>query len=120
MRPGSGSDCWPAAWQAERSFFGICQGEVGVRSSIKLSIKLLLCGTALAYAGPVDFGLAELQSALAARNLKWKVKTELSLDPAENYRIEPYAAGGVHITGGDLRGVIYCLLDAAPQSLVNA
>jgi hypothetical protein len=82
---------------------------------VRWSIKLLVFGAALAYAGPVDFGLAELHSALASRNLKWKVKTELSLDPPENYRIEPYTAGGARVTGGDLRGLMYGLIEAAEQ-----
>jgi hypothetical protein len=75
----------------------------------------LLIFASLAHAGPVEFGLAELNAALASRNLKWKAKTELSLDPPETYRIEPYTAGGVHITGGDLRGLMYGLLEAADQ-----
>jgi hypothetical protein len=66
-------------------------------------------------AGPVDFGLAEYNAALAARNLKWKVKYDVSTDPPETYRIEPYSYGGAHITGGDLRGLMYGLLDAADQ-----
>jgi hypothetical protein len=86
-----------------------------VRSLIKLPIKLLACAATLAAAGPVDFGLAELHSALSARNLKWKVNTELSLDPPENFRIEPYSAGGAHISGGDLRGLMYGLIEAAEQ-----
>jgi hypothetical protein len=86
-----------------------------VRSLIKSPIKLLAFAATLSAAGPVDFGLAELHSALAARNLKWKVNTELSLDPPENFRIEPYSAGGAHISGGDLRGLMYGLIEAAEQ-----
>jgi hypothetical protein len=66
-------------------------------------------------AGPADFGLAAYNAALAARNLKWKVKYDVSIEPPETYRIEPYAYGGAHITGGDLRGLMYGLLDAADQ-----
>jgi hypothetical protein len=61
----------------------------------------------------------ELNAALAARKLKWKAKTELSIDPPETYRIEPYTAGGAHITGGDLRGLMYGLLEAADQVRSN-
>ena len=86
-----------------------------MRSLIKSPIKLLAFAATLAAAGPVDFGLAELHSALAARNLKWRVNTELSLDPPENFRIEPYTAGGAHISGGDLRGLMYGLIEAAEQ-----
>ncbi len=66
-------------------------------------------GSDLAAAGPVEFGLREYDAAVAARNLKWKVKYELTLDPPETFRIEPYKAGGAHVTGGDLRGLMYGL-----------
>jgi hypothetical protein len=78
------------------------------------ALLFLLCGLML-HAGPVDFGMTEVNAAIAARNLKWKVKYELTLDPPETYRIEPYAYGGAHITGGDLRGLMYGLLEAADQ-----
>ena len=80
---------------------------------MRWSISLLL--SALAAAGPVDFGLAEFNAAVASRNLKWKVKYEITLDPPETYRIEPYKYGGAHVTGGDLRGVMYGLLEVADQ-----
>ena len=54
-------------------------------------------------------------AAVASRNLKWKVKYELTLDPPETFRIEPYKVGGAHVTGGDLRGLMYGLLEAADQ-----
>ncbi len=66
-------------------------------------------------AGPADFGVAEYNAALASRNLKWKVKYDVGLDPPETYHIEPYAYGGAHISGGDLRGLMYGLLEAADQ-----
>jgi hypothetical protein len=68
-------------------------------------------------AGPVDFGLAELNAAMAARNLKYKprIVTEINLEPPETFRIEPYTAGGGRIAGGDLRGLMYGLLEAAEQ-----
>ncbi len=83
-----------------------------VRFRIPFLIGLLATS---ALAGPVEFGVADFNAALASRNLKWKVKYELTLDPAETYRIEPYKYGGAHITGGDLRGLMYGLLDAADQ-----
>jgi len=64
-------------------------------------------------AGPVDFGLAEVQRAVAARGLpagSVRFKTEISVDAPETYRILP----GV-IAGGDLRGLMYGLLEAAEQ-----
>ncbi len=68
-----------------------------------------------AAAGPVDFAVAEYKSALASRNLKWKIAYEVTPDPPESYRIEPYKVGGAHITGGDLRGLMYGLLEAAEE-----
>jgi hypothetical protein len=81
----------------------------------------LITGIALAAyanaAGPVDFGIAELNAAIAARNIKYKprIVTEINLEPPETFRIEPYAAGGGRIAGGDLRGLMYGLLEAADQ-----
>jgi len=70
-----------------------------------------------ALASPVDFGMAELNAAIAARNFKYapKIQAELDIQAPETFRIEPYAAGGGHITGGDLRGLMYGLLEAAEQ-----
>jgi hypothetical protein len=78
--------------------------------------KVLIAGAALALvasAGPVEFGMAEFEQALAARGLApraVRLTTEVSADPPETYRI----ASGL-VTGGDLRGVMYGLLDAAEQ-----
>lgn len=80
---------------------------------MRWSISLLVC--TIAAAGPVEFGLRAYDAAVAARNLKWKVKYELTLDPPETFRIEPYKVGGAHVTGGDLRGLMYGLLEAADQ-----
>jgi len=84
---------------------------------VRWSISPFLCllTASLVPAGPVDFGVAEFNSAVASRNLKWKVKYEITLDPPETYRIEPYKYGGAHVTGGDLRGVMYGLLEVADQ-----
>jgi len=75
---------------------------------------LLLWAAALpALAGPVEFGRAELNRALAERRMdpaRFRVRTEVSSDAPESYRILP----GL-ITGGDLRGVMYGLLEAADQ-----
>ena len=78
-----------------------------------LSSLLLL--SILAAAGPVEFAQAELDAAMAQRKLKWKNQVELSLDAPDTFRIEPYTVGGAHITGGDLRGLMYGLLEAAEQ-----
>lgn len=79
------------------------------------AVLAILCLLPLASAGPTDFAVAEYKAALAARNLKWKLAYEVTPDPPESYRIEPYKYGGAHITGGDLRGLIYGLLEAAEQ-----
>jgi len=66
-----------------------------------------------AFAGPKEFGIDELNRAIAARGLKpalFRFRTEITADPPESYRILP----GL-ITGGDLRGLMYGLLDAAEQ-----
>ena len=82
-------------------------------SSLILLATLVAGGVAAA--GPVEFAQAELDSAMAARNLKWKNQVELNLDAPDTFRIEPYSMGGAHITGGDLRGLMYGLLEAAEQ-----
>ena len=82
---------------------------------VLLVSALLLAATAVHAAGPVDFGKAELDTALAERKLKLRVDTELSLDPPETYRITLYKTGMVRITGGDLRGLMYGLIEAADQ-----
>jgi hypothetical protein len=66
-----------------------------------------------AAAGPIEFGREELERALVSRGLdpaRFRLKTEISTDAPESYRIAP----GL-ITGGDLRGVLYGLLEAADQ-----
>ncbi len=81
-----------------------------------LCALLLLSGSAsLRAAGPVDFGRAELDAAMAERKIKLHVDTELSLDPPETFRITLYKTGMVRITGGDLRGLMYGLIEAADQ-----
>ena len=78
----------------------------------RLLAVLAVAGAALA-AGPVEFGRAELERAIAARRLNpalFRINTEVAVDPPESYRIVP----GL-IAGGDLRGVMYGLLEAAEQ-----
>ena len=70
----------------------------------------------LCVAGPKDFGLSELNRAMAMRGMQLGVTIELSTDPPETFHIEPYpAGGGVRIDGGDMRGLMYGLLEAAEQ-----
>jgi hypothetical protein len=68
-----------------------------------------LC-TTCGFAGPLEFGQAELNAALAARGLSIHLLTEVSTDDPECYRIE-----GDRVFGGDLRGIMYGLLEAAEQ-----
>lgn len=76
---------------------------------------LLLAFASARAAGPVDFGKAELDAALAERKVKLRVDTELSLDPPETFRITLYKTGLARVTGGDLRGLMYGLIEAAEQ-----
>jgi hypothetical protein len=87
---------------------------------VRLWIRLLVClafPLTVSAAGPVDFGMAELNLAVAARNFKYKPKiaAEINLEAPETFRIEAYAAGGGRVSGGDLRGLMYGLLEAADQ-----
>ena len=91
----------------------------GCTNRYGLLIFLVIWAAAASYAlasSPVEFGMAELNAAIASRDLaiKPRIVAELNTDPPETYRIEPYA-GGCHITGGDLRGLMYGLLEAAEQ-----
>lgn len=80
------------------------------------SIICFLLGIASVHAaGPVDFGNAELNAALAERNLKLHVDTELNLDPPETFSITLYKTGMLRVTGGDLRGLMYGLIEASEQ-----
>jgi hypothetical protein len=89
-----------------------------VRWWISATVFLLVAVSAHA-AGPVDFGKAELDAALAERNLKLRVDTELSLDPPETFRITLYKTGVARVTGGDLRGLMYGLIEASEQIRAN-
>ena len=66
-----------------------------------------------AWAGPVEFGMAELTGALAARGIgrsQFPLAAEVVPGPPESYQIAPG-----RITGGDRRGLMYGLLEAAEQ-----
>ena len=82
---------------------------------MRLWISFLLGIASVQAAGPVDFGKAELDAALAERNLKLRLETELSLDPPEAFSITLYKTGVARITGGDLRGLMYGLIEASEQ-----
>lgn len=80
-----------------------------------VALFLSLCGPILMRgASPVDFGRRELQAALESRGLKpdrFRVITEHSMVlPADGFSIQ-----GQLIRGGNLRGIMYGLLEAASQ-----
>jgi hypothetical protein len=71
------------------------------------------------WASPADFGQQEFRAALAERGLTISVETELNLDPPETFHITVRSPTLVRISGGDLRGLMYGLLEAAEQLRAN-
>src|SRR3954466_9676312 len=71
---------------------------------------LLLLGATSAFASPFTFAKAEFDAALAARGLQLRIKAELDDLPACSFKIE-----AARIRGGDARGLMYGLLEAADQ-----
>ena len=65
-------------------------------------------------AGPVEFGREQLNTALGEKGLKLTIETELNLDPPGTFRILPLRLGA-RVSGGDLRGLMYGLLETASQ-----
>ncbi len=80
--------------------------------SVRWSIPFWYC--LCVWAGPEEFGRAEIDRALAARGLKpgqVRFVTDVSAeDRPESYRILPGS-----ISGGDLRGLMYGMFEAADQ-----
>ena len=77
------------------------------------TLLLCLATSAAVWAGPVDFGRQEFERALAERKIspkRYKIQTEVSTDAPESFRILPG-----RVTGGDVRGLMYGLLEAADQ-----
>ena len=62
------------------------------------------------FGGPVEFAKAELDRALAGRSMTLRYRSGVSQLAPESFEIEP-----LRITGGDLRGLMYGLLEAADQ-----
>src|SRR5689334_7732064 len=115
MRPIPDWRCWPWGRSVWLSSIAIFRGEAGVRWWNRAALCFLLAISSAHAAGPVDFGKAELDAALAERKLKLRVDTELSLDRPETFSITLYKTGVARITGGDLRGLMYGLMEAAEQ-----
>lgn len=75
-----------------------------------LSLFLFLLSTQV-WAGPGDFGMAELRRAAAEKNVSLKsLRTAVTGGAPDSYVITP-----ARITGGDERGLMYGLLEAAEQ-----
>src|SRR5579871_2103841 len=75
---------------------------------LRLLIPLLVAWPVAA--GPLEFAKAELDRALADRGIKLTYRSGVSQLAPEAFEIEPF-----RITGGDLRGLMYGLLEAADQ-----
>ncbi|MEI9814057.1 MAG: hypothetical protein WDO18_16065 [Acidobacteriota bacterium] len=83
-----------------------------------MSIKQVLFFTAfaaLATAGPVEFGQQELRAAMSERGSNWNLETEINLEQPETYKITQVGSSTLRISGGDLRGLMYGLMEAADQ-----
>ncbi len=77
------------------------------------AVALCLPFFVAAGSGPVEFGRLELERAYAERKLsppRVPVQSEVSADRPESFRILP-----VRVTGGDVRGLMYGLIEAAEQ-----
>jgi hypothetical protein len=66
-------------------------------------------------AGPPDFGQQELRAAIAERRLPLTIDTELNLNQPETFVATPIGSASIRVSGGDLRGLMYGLLDTADQ-----
>lgn len=89
---------------------------------MRLSTKGLwaLAGAAtLLLAGPPDFGQQELRDAIRQRGLPLTIETELNLNQPETFVATPVGATSIRVSGGDLRGLMYGLIDTADQIRAN-
>lgn len=71
--------------------------------------------SATGWAGPVEFGMQEFRDAAREAGVNVSVETELSQDPPRTFRIQVFNSGNGRVSGGDLRGLMYGLLEAAEQ-----
>jgi len=78
-------------------------------------VLVFLAVCAALSAGPSEFGQQELRAALAEKGLSLGITTELNLDQPETFHITAVTSTSVRISGGDLRGLMYGLLEAAEQ-----
>ncbi len=82
-------------------------------TTIKAVFAVMLC--VVAQAGPTEFGQAELRAAMAERGMSLTITTELNLDQPETFHISAVNSTSARISGGDLRGLMYGLIEAAEQ-----
>lgn len=83
-------------------------------SNVLTRVGLFFVCTTL-FAGPSEFGQQELRAALTERGITLNVNTELNLDQPETFHISAVTSTSARISGGDLRGLMYGLLEAADQ-----
>ena len=79
----------------------------------RVALLAALCATL--QAGPSEFGQAELRAAMAERGMSLTITTELNLDQPETFHITAVNGTSARISGGDLRGLMYGLIEAAGQ-----
>ena len=94
----------------------VCPPPCGRGSVLGLGI-VLACATLSA--GPAEFGQQELRAALAERGITLSVSTELNLDQPETFHISSVTSTSARISGGDLRGLMYGLIEASEQIRAN-
>jgi len=84
--------------------------ELIFRAGILVILSLFVTASqAVAESPPVEFGLQAIRDAAEERGLKKiRIRAEISTAEAETYRVTSY-----RVTGGDLRGLMYGLLEAA-------
>jgi len=75
-------------------------------------VALIAIPTALA--GPVEFGTEELRQAIAARKLSERIMPRI-IEVSAGSRPDSFQITPTRISGGDLRGLMYGLLEAASQ-----
>ena len=82
-----------------------------IASVALLAVLAVIFPAVSSLAGPVDFGKEELRRALATRGLSRNaIAIELRPGPAETWSVSPRG-----VVGGDERGLMYGLLEAADQ-----
>jgi hypothetical protein len=80
-------------------------------SLIRAAFLIAVASTIVA--GPVEFGQQELSAALREKGLNFGIETEQNLDQPETYKIATRGSTSIRVSGGDLRGLMYGLMEAA-------